>query len=218
MDGYQRTPNALVYRLLLTLIGLCSHFSYAETIWEIKASAGLVSHSVSENSVRTGMEEAAGITFDSLTLNESSSNYSLALLFRLEDQVFIESGYQNLGDVDVVIAANIADPAVLEAGLLEFGPAGGKGYYLGGGYEHQIGQKLWVSVYGGLFDWSATAKAKASSLASSVNTKLSGTDPYYGFGIVYKWYMDSAVYFDIKKYKLNQNSPVTASVGFSIRF
>lgn len=215
----ERIPKFFTNILSLLLLSFLVNFNaFANTIWEVKVGAGLTSQSISKSTIKTELENAAGITFDSLSFNESSSNYSVSLLFRLEDQVFIETGYQSLGDNKLKITGNILDPTVIEAGLLEFGPGGGDGYYLGGGYEHQIGQKLWVSINGGLYDWESQVSANISSLANNVSVKVSGTDPYFGFGIVYKWYADSAIYLDFKKFSLNQNSPITASLGFSIRF
>lgn len=190
----------------------------AKTVWEIKLGAGLVSNSIDEGAVKTVLADATGFAVDTLSFSESSSNYAFSFLFRLEDSVFIESGYQNLGDLSLSLNSAVTDPAAVEAALLEALPGSGSGYYLGGGYEYQIGEKLWAVFNGGLIDWESTVDAKGNNFTQTVSVKGSGTDPYVGLGIAYKWYLDSAIYFDLKRYSMNNNSPITASVGVSIKF
>lgn len=213
--------NDMLKSSILGLLLLVSSIpANASLLWEIRLMAGISATAVDEAQIVTSVQESSKQFVSSIASLADTQMMSFSTMLRFNQGPFIETGWVNLGNVDVQFDASVDDIQALETALIGSLPGVGDGYFLGAGHEFQIAEAIWLSTSAGLLSASTSSSIVANSASGSQSITLERTQsvPYLALGLNYQWFLDSALHFEAKHYQAQDTQVTALTCGISLLF
>ncbi|MES9846492.1 MAG: outer membrane beta-barrel protein [Candidatus Sedimenticola sp. PURPLELP] len=156
------------------------------------ASGAYISGSLGKSSAN--VDSVTGISID-----ENSNTFSFALGYKLNENIAIEGGYRDLGEINANATGSI-NGTYLGKPFVATGTVGvdveTTGFFLGGDFSLPVSDKVSAHVKAGIFKWDAdltgsgTGSITYDGTVYATGTALTGsedgTDLYFGLGADYK--------------------------------
>lgn len=175
-------------RAILLGLGLISGGAAAQAAgpWYAEATLGQVSSGLEEAYFETKLSPYAE-QITSIALDDSRLGYKLAAGYQLKPYLAIEAGYLDLGDVELEVAADVANRDVFFNAAAAYHPYSAHGFTLGVKGQYTFADDWQLALSGGQFFWHGDYKSQWLETSTQVgDDKNNGHDWYYGVALEYQ--------------------------------